>query len=245
MSAAPTYRLLDVAHAIRVTPASAVDLRSLADMVEQADASSLLLHVLQPALRAPHAMERRLDDFSRWIAEVLRDPVAAERVALACAESDSDPAALRAAMVSAMRRSDGDHVAPGSEAFRLHAVDSVHLLEVEVADPDTLLDQMSAASAAVWFWHLIEEPFRSGHPPTLCRWLESIGEPRLAETCARARRTEPSLHTLRGRVLGGWRRSRMARRLAHREGHEDADRPTARAVLRRLARRLTHADDRP
>lgn len=237
------YRIQDVAHAIRVTQARASDLHGLSDIIEQAEVSSLLLHTLQTLLSAPGATERPPDDFSHWLAVVLREPAAAERVALACAENSVGSGTLREEIVHALRQGRNSASVSEHDAFRMHAADHVHLIESEVVDPDSMCEVLASASPAVWYWHLFEEPFRTGEEPSMARWLIQAGEGRLAERCVQAARTCPSLEALRRRVVGPWRRSCMARRIAGIESQADAERPVARVMLRQLARRLVHPEE--
>lgn len=243
MSTPSTYRILDVAHALRVTPARAHDLYGLADIIGSAEVSSLLLHTLHPLLRVPDPAGRPPDDFSTWVADVLREPAAAERAALACAESSAHPERLRAALVSVLRLGPNSQSAPEHEAFRMHAADTVNLTEVEVEDPAAMCEELATASTTVWFWHLFEEPFRSGEEATILQWLRTSGESRLADRLALAVRTSPSLEALQSRAIGPWRRACLARNLFNAETRPARQRPDESTVIRRLARRIVHGQE--
>ena len=236
MSDPGPYTLCGGVHAVRVTPVRAHDLVTLHAGIERAEPASLFFHLVQPALRAPASRERPPDDLSAWVGGVLQRPDMAERLAHAARQGagvEERRRSLLAALAKAGTRAAVDEEA----AFTFHATDSVLAPLAEVATPEELVEQLACADAAVWFWHLLEEPWRADGPSPLAGWLRAHGAPELAVPFEQAAASTRSLDALRREVVTRWRRTRLARRVAFRHEAPDAERVQEAA---REAARLAH-----
>jgi hypothetical protein len=145
----------------------------------------LFQHTLLGQLREPDAESLSHDDFSRWIAEAAGDAETARRVAAVARERYASPEALRAALLAvlddALARQRASRTVPEIHAFLFRSSASQRLpTGVLVQQGKQLLEALLRSDPAVWFFHLIEEPwFGMGRSPAL-DWLQATPDRRFA-----------------------------------------------------------------
>jgi hypothetical protein len=109
---------------------------------------------------------------------------------------------------------------------------------VRVSRGDALVDALVEADPSVWFWHLIETPWREERPAPILAWLESRGESRLAAWLAAAATSGLPIDAARAQLARRQRRSTIARRLTDAtRAAEDVRREAGREAVARFVRR--------
>jgi hypothetical protein len=194
-------------------------------------------------------VEQPPDDFSHWVHGVVQDRETAERMAFALQTSCDSPEMLREGLLDVLapmseatrRRRD----APEDGAFVFLDVDSVRVPTAHVVDlPSALMEHIDQLPLAVLFYHAVEQPWMDPEAPSLALWLESHGEPKLAQRLVGALQSGKSLADLRRQLVRQYRQSRLGRRLADAAlASDDMRREEGRRAMQRLARRLTTSQE--
>ncbi len=243
MDPAAGFELRSVAHLIQPWGEPVRDLAGLREAVALAPAEAVFNHAVQYQLRHPGADELPLDDFSSWIDGVLQEREAAERLSFAVQTQGGSVTSTRAALLAVLdalapKRKAGRE-APPESALQLRCSVSVAFPTGVVAhDGDELVEAFAAADVAVWFYHLVEEPWFAPGPAPLHEWLGAIGERRLKGWLDEAVASGLPIEKARERLLRRWRRGRIARRVTDATAvPEDARREAGREAIARLVRR--------
>ena len=243
------FELRAVAHLVRPWGAPIRDLEQLRAGIGDAPAEVLFHHAVQYQLRHAGAGELPPDDFSAWIGGVVQDAETAERLSFAVQSQRSSPDAIRSALLGVLDAIPGKRragrEAPEDGAFLFRSASSVIFpTGLLVHDGDELLDALAGADSSVWFFHLIEEPWSLAGRAPLLEWLHGTADPRLAAWLARAAESGRPIEKARTHVMGQWRRSRIARRLAEATtAPEHVRRAAARQAVARLVRRRRRPGD--
>jgi len=244
------YALHHVVHLVRPLGVRAGDLEQLLQGLLTAPEDSLFHHAVQYPLRDPGAEQLSPDDFSAWIGGVVQDDETAERMSFVVQGANTSPSALRAAVLEVLngvpprRRVERD--APEGSAFQFHASVSLSVpTGLVLKEPREVVDALLEADASVWFYHLVEEPWKSGGRAPLLEWLASRREERLAGWLEEAAAAGLPIDKARGRVLQRWRRSHIGRRLAEASTLPGIERREAgRQAIARLVRRGVTREER-
>ncbi len=243
MDPAPPFELRSVAHLIQPWREPVRDLDQLRQAVALAPAEAVFHHTVQFQLRHAAAEEMPLDDFSAWIDGVLQDRETAERLSFAVQTQGASEPATRAALLGVLDglppRRRTERVAPEESALQLLSAVSVSFpTGVAVRDGAELVEALAAADTAVWFYHLVEEPWLAPEHPPLREWLAAIHDSRLPGMLADAAGGGLPLEKARARLLQRWRRSLIARRVSDATAApEDERREAGREAIARLVRR--------
>jgi hypothetical protein len=245
------FELRDVVHLVRPWGRPAGNLEELRQAIATAPVEVLFHHAVQYQLRHPAAEELPRDDFSAWIGGVAQDAEVAERLSFAVQARGTAPDPLRAALlevldsIPARRRQEGD--APEESAFRfLSATSLSYPAGLSVRDGHELVEALLEADAGVWFFHLIEEPWRGAGRAPLLEWLDGLGQQRLAGWLREAAGSGRPIDAARARVLRRWRRSRIGRSVAEVATAPDAARREAgREAVARLVRHRPRSERVP
>jgi hypothetical protein len=240
-----TFELQTVAHLMRPWGRVARDLDQLREGLASAPSEVLFHHAVQYQLRHPGAEELAPDDVSAWVRAVVHEGETAEQLSFAVQTSDASPAHLRDALVAVLDRLPAkrrqERSAPeGSEFVFLSTVSVVYPTGRVLADAAGAVEALTEDDPAVWFYHLIEEPW-SRNVARLPEWLTAIGEPRLAGWLREAAASGLPIMKSRRQFLRRWRQSQIARRVSEAPGtseHErsEAGRRTVASLMRRRAR---------
>ena len=224
------FELRAVAHLVRPWGAPIRDLEQLRAGIGDAPAEVLFHHAVQYQLRHAGAGELPPDDFSAWIGGVVQDAETAERLSFAVQSQRSSPDAIRSALLGVLDAIPGKRragrEAPEDGAFLFRSASSVSFpTGLLVHDGDELLDALA------------------GRAPLL-EGLHGTADPRLAAWLARAAESGRPIEKARTHVMGQWRRSRIARRLAEATtAPEHVRRAAARQAVARLVRRRRRPGD--
>jgi hypothetical protein len=245
----PGFELRAVTHLVRPWGTPIRDLEQLRAGVADAPVEVLFHHAVQYQLRHPGAAELPPDDLSAWIGGVVQDAETAERLSFAVQSQRASPDAIRSALlgvleaIPAKRRAERDVPEDGALLFRFAGSLSFPTGLV-VHDGEQLLDALAGADSSVWFFHLIEEPWSLAGRAPLLEWLRGTADRRLAAWLARAAESGRPIEKARAHVVGQWRRSQMARRLAAATtAPEHLRREAARQAVARLVRRRRRSGD--
>ncbi len=242
------FELSGVVHLVRPLHLRAANLHELAEGVSVAPPTSLFYHAVQCQLRAPAGDDLPLDDFSAWVNGVVQDREVAERLSFAIQSAGGPAESLRRAVLGTIgalsettRRA---RAAPAGGEFQFLAVDSVAIPTGEVATSAAeLMEQLAGAEDSVWFHHLIERPWFEPGAPGPVRWLEELGETKLARWLSEAARSGRPIETVRQRVLTRWRRREIGRRVAADARQTEGERAAAgREAVAGLVRRLKQGE---
>jgi hypothetical protein len=244
-----SFELTGVVHLARPTGRMAHDLDELRHGIEACEPAALFYHGVQCLLRHGASDDPPPDDFSAWIAGVVQDRETAERLAFAVRDHARAPAPMRAALLEVLDRlpprARADRDAPEGGAFAFITVDSVSVpTGAAPADSAALVASLLDADDSVWFWHLIEEPWRREGVAPLGEWLRAAGARALAARLEEGARSGLPIPTLRRRVRSSLRRSQLARRVAEAGRIPEAQRrEEARSVVAGLVSRITRQDE--
>jgi hypothetical protein len=245
----PGFELRAVAHLVRPWGVPIRDLEQLRAGMVDAPVEVLFHHAVQYQLRHPGAGELPPDDFSAWIGGVVQDGETAERLSFAVQSQRASPDAIRSALlgvldaIPAKRRAERG--APEDGAFLFRSASSLSFpTGLVVRDGGELLDALAGADPSVWFFHLTEEPWSLAGRTPLLEWLRGTADRRLAAWLAKAAESGRPIEKARARVMGQWRRSGIARRLAEATtAPEHVRREAARRAAARLVRRRRRSGD--
>lgn len=243
-AAAPDFALDGAVYLVRPTGHQASDLDELRGLIEAASDDELFFHSQMPRLRLREVTDLAADDFSAWARGVIQDTQTAERLAFAVQTSPHDPRELRAALLAVLdditsverrRRS-----APDGGALVGLTHETVRIpTGVVVGDPGALMDELSRAHPSVWFHHLIEIPWTAPPEGTVAAWLREHGAARLATLLEAEAASGRTVAAARRRLLGYWKRSNIARRIADRAVlPEDVRRESEHAAVAGLVKRI-------
>lgn len=242
----PAFELRSVAHLMRPWGEPARDLNQLrADLAEAPD-EVIFHHAVQYQLRNPGAEELASDDLSAWVRGVVQDAETAERISFAVQTQNASPADAREALLAVLdrlpenRRLERD--APQGSEFMFLTTVSVSYPTGRIVDSaQSAVEALVEEDPAVWFFHLIEEPWLRGVAP-LPDWLTHIGEPRVAKWLREAAVSGLPIGKARSQLLRRWRRSQITRRLSHASESPELDRREAgRQAVASLMRRRPRA----
>jgi hypothetical protein len=237
------FELYCVAHLVRPWGDPVRDLESLRDALAEAPDESLFRHTVQHRLRHPAADELPHDDLSAWIGAVIQDDRTAERVSYAVQANNANAGQVRAALLGVLdalpRKQRSAMDSPEESAFPfLCAIPVPSPTGVRVTDGETLASALEEADPSVWFWHLIETPWREHRRAPLLEWLDAIGEPKTAERLEETVTCGLPIDKARAEFARRHRRSSLARRLADASrSAEDVRREEGRRTVARLLRR--------
>lgn len=236
------FELCTVAHLLRPMGVSAHDLQALRDAVAELPPRALFQHTVQHRLRHQVGDEPPRDDLSAWVAGVVQDLETAERLGFTIAEHSTSAEAVRAAMLGVLdavpERARRGRDAPEGGDFVFLEADSVVLPTGHVVrDAGDLFDALPRTDIAVWFYHLLEEPWFGDPESALIPWV-ARQDARLAEALASESASGLPIETIRRRLMTRLRRRMLGRRVLEASGHPpDARRETGREVVGRLMRR--------
>jgi hypothetical protein len=243
-----TYELTSVVHLVRPAGEHARDLEALRAGIEQVGAESIFYHAIQGPLRRPDSRELPADDFSGWVNGVLQDRETAERMSFAVQGHGGSPEELRDGLLEALgslsesqRRT---RAAPIESEFVFLAAESVRVpIGSEVHGAEDLVEALTTADHGVWFYHLIEEPWYQAAAPSIVRWVQGIGESRLATLLEEESHSGRGLEEMRRRLLRRWRQRGIHGRVAAAAAATESERREAgRAAVAGLVRRITRTD---
>ena len=249
MNGAAGFELHTVVHLIRPWGRPLQNLESMREALAGASAEVLFHHTVQVLYRDRAASEHPADDLSAWVAVVVQDREIAERLSFAVQDLDHTAEEVREALVSVLDALTPEEraarQAPREGALQLLAAESLPLATgVVVHDGEELVAALTGGDPAVWFYHIIEQPWFGAGACPVAEWLEARGEPRLATWLREAAQPTHSLERSRDRLLRRWRQSRLTRRVADASGApEDERRRAGREAVARLVRRVTRTEN--
>ncbi len=184
----------------------ALDVRELVDRMREAPADAIFFHTYGYFLRHRPFTTAFGNDFARWAAVELRDPVLAERLAVvdpfACSTLDD----LREELVTILE----DHLRGVDTVTRLafprafHFQQS-HVVEVPLGPQARSLrefrDGLAAVDSSAIYLHMVEAR-RGRRSGDFAEWLRtSLELPELADAIARIDAYLTTLERVRGRML--------------------------------------------
>jgi len=245
------FELHSVVHLVRPSGGRARNLESLRLWIAEATAATLFYHTVQCPLRHATSSELPADDLSAWVHGVVQDRETAERISFAVQGRAGSAADLREALLEVLEAvPEGDRfarsTAPEAEFVFLTAESVPIPTGVVAAAPAPLVEALDEAEPAVWFYHLIEEPWYAPGPPAIARWAREQGDPQLAKVLEEEARAGRGLAEMRRRVLKRWRQGRLRARVsAATRASEDERREAAHEAVVGLVRRITHTDEDP
>jgi len=245
MAEASAYELRAVAHLIQPWGNPARDLDQLRDGIASAPAEVLFNHTVQYRQRHPGADELPPDDFSAWVGTVTQDAETAERMSFAVQGQNRAAQSVRAALLGVLdalpAKRRREHDAPEESALVFLSATSVDFTTgTIVRDGRELVEALLEADTAVWFYHLVEEPwFREGRA-SLLDWLEDTGGQRLAKWLEEAAASGLPLEKARSLLHRRGRQNRIARQVTEAAASpEDERREAGRQAVARLVKRVT------
>ncbi|OGL05730.1 MAG: hypothetical protein A3H48_05850 [Candidatus Rokubacteria bacterium RIFCSPLOWO2_02_FULL_71_18] len=186
----------------------ALDERELLDRLREAPADSIFFHTHGYFLRHRPFTTAWGNDFARWAAVELRDPVLGER--LAVVDPFAFPAldGLREELVTIVDRHVRDLGAvvrlPWGRGFHFQ---QSHVVEVPLGVQATTLrefrDALSTVDASAIYLHMVDARARRGRGAgDFAEWLRAaLGRPALAEQVGRIDAYLTTLERVRGRLL--------------------------------------------
>lgn len=248
MTAEP-FTLRGVVHLLRPLGRQVRTLQELRDAIADIEDASVFLHVALDRMGLASDDDHELDDWSAWVRGVVQHPEAAERLEFAVSRHPQLGPALRADAIAALDRVPETErrtaAAPPGGALELLTLESVTW---QAAGPteqaSELLEALRTADRSVWFWHLVEEPWRRGARSSLIEWLESHDARDTAERLDEWTRSGAAVESIRRRFARWWSRHGLRARVASAAGATPGERgAAAREAARTLVRRLRSASN--
>lgn len=231
------------------TRRSASNLDELTREVANASGTSLFWHTQMAKLHDPFAEELPWDDLSTWVLGTLQDPETAERIGYAIQSAPTEIEALRARLLDVFesipagtRR--GTVAPPGGALWLLSMQRAAVPTGVAVTSVRDMAEKLGAATADVWFHHLIEEAWLLPGDTPLIEWLCVAGAESMALRLEEDVRRGLTVRTLRAAALARWRRASAGTRLAAGAERRDAGPESeSRRLAARLARRAVRGKE--
>lgn len=243
------FVLRGVVHLTRPLGRQVHSLQELRDAIAEVEDASLFLHVALDRLGLPNDEDPDLDDWSAWVRGVVQHPEAAERLSFAVSRHPAIDPGLRTDAVAALDRVPEAErraaTAPQGGAFELLTLEPVTWQASEpLASADDVLTELRTAERSVWFWHLVEEPWRLNARAPLLAWLEAHGAAAAAERLDDWTRSGRPIDSIRQAFSRWWGRHGLPARVAGAAQATPNERNAAgREAVRSLVRRLRSGGD--
>ena len=173
---------------IKFTGTKAEDLRSLCEGIGRVSGSSIFHHVFYSLLNEHFTVSENLNDFARWVINVLGDDALGEKLACIDPLAFDSVREVREKLIGYIKSYIGEashlsRVPRGREFHFTEARSIVYSSGISARNLEELHDAFGRISIQSLFYHFVESRLRLGHQRNdISVWIEnSLGNKELAE----------------------------------------------------------------